>query len=152
MSPVKRGPSDSVGSVLPFEQRTGQRERAGECLALPVSWVGRNVRECTFREGGNDVEVTRHKTRAIFDRFNIVTETDLRSASAALSEHVSGREPLENRPSLCEGAHGRFERRVCRRSVTTMYGAAAEVRRRCTATTLVGEVNSALLIGAENGL
>ena len=41
--------------------------------------------------------VTGHKTRAIFDRYNIVSETDLREASAKMSAYV--REPRENRES-----------------------------------------------------
>ena len=43
--------------------------------------------------------VTGHKTRAIFDRYNIVSETDLRDASAKMSVYVTEAEPRENRES-----------------------------------------------------
>ena len=76
-------------------------ERAGR-PGLMLHDFRRSTARNLVRSGVSErvaMAVTGHKTRAIFDRYNIVSETDLRDASAKMSAYVTDAEPRENRES-----------------------------------------------------
>jgi integrase len=89
--------------------RNGRRIRdfytASRSAAKRVGWRGLMLHDFRRPTARNLVHagvpervataITGHKTRAIFDRYNIIDERDLREASAKMSAYVADREPRE---------------------------------------------------------